>query len=361
MAKKYDNPVLATLHILNGKLKLRHPAKLVEFQDELEKRGEAAYSPSGADVPHQLIESLQYLLDKDKAELNGMTIGDMAKHINLNTVSGVLAFNLAGTVWNDRPEANNLTIRAKIMATVAALVPEPYKTCAFSRLTPKATEYLLSLGRPDPAVIDMFFDHLMELAQHSVNQTAEEIVQFKLNDSNTVIYYGCFKDMYFVCLYSDHDASANFFKIIQKGKRNYCKKDDLDGYYDDFDKSKTFDDLSFVANLWAARETRSFESTTEPIPCQKYIADAVKPLCSKPNFSLYQYINITSQCERDFNEAKRLVASVRRDVEYRKSIWLTRAYYAKRGKNKTIVLNKASVHHRKCAEVSSKPAITVYT
>ncbi len=362
MAKNYDNPVLATMHMLNDKLKVRRPPKLVEFQEELERRGESTYSTNGADVPHQLIEALQYLLDKGRDDLPGMTIGDMAKDVNLNPVSGVLALDMARTAWNDLPDAHKFTIRAKTMATAAALVPEPYKTCSFSRLTPKATEYLLSLGRPDPSVVDMFFDHLMELARHSVNQTAEEVIQFRMNDSNTVIYYGCFKDMYFVCLYSDHDASANFFKIIQKGKRNYCDKDDQDGsYYDDFDKSQPFDDLSFVANLWAARETRSFESATEPLPCRKYIAEAVRPRCSKPNFSLYQYVNITSQCERDFNEAKRMVASVHRDVEYRKSIWLTRAYYARRGKNKSIVLNKASVHHRKCAEVSGAPAITVYT
>lgn len=362
MPNELNNPILATLHMLNNKLAVRRPEKITELQHELELRERSTYAATGADVPHQLIYVVRYIMDLHKSDRAGMTIGELVRNSEANTDACTIAINLAETVWDNVESNHTPSIRGKLMALAAALVPTPYQTCSYSRLTPKATEYLLSLGRPDPTVVDMFFDHLLELAQHSVDQTAEEIVQFSMNNSNTIIYYGCYKDMYFMCLYSDHDASVNMYKIIQHGERNSCRKDDLTGsYYDDYDESLPFDDISFVANLWAARETRSFESTSEPQPCRKYIADAVKPLCSKPNFSLYQYVNITSQCERDFDEARRLVARTRKDVEYRKSIWLTRAYYAKRGKNKTIVLNKASVHHRKCTEVTGTPSITVYT
>lgn len=91
------------------------------------------------------------------------------------------------------------------------------------------------------------------------------------------------------------------------------------------------------------------------------VAESVNAICKKPNMSKYTYVHISESGRKVFAEAKRLISEFNGNVEYRKTMWYTKAYYARRGKNGVIVYNRASIHHRKCAKPTEEPSITVYT
>lgn len=112
-------------------------------------------------------------------------------------------------------------------------------------------------------------------------------------------------------------------------------------------------------SLWAARTTKAFADEYEPSENRPYVEKLCGP--HKANFKSYRYVKITPEGENQYNESKRIISQIRADAEYRKSVWFTRAYYARRGADKVVTYCKASMHHRKCAPVTEGSTVTIYS
>lgn len=231
------------------------------------------------------------------------------------------------------------------------ILPIPRPNCEYMRLSKKAQEYVLSLGVPSKDVLLGFYDELAQKAEAN-GGLYEAVIQLTINNKPTYVYYT-------YCI----DSFAGFRYGQTEDDNEYC----YDFRYNAKDMERVFDDTvegddvfemrGFLANIWASIVTKSFEVSSEPTENRKYI-DKLVPV-SKANYSSYRYLKITPDCEEKYNESQRIINSVRSDATYRKSIWFSRAYYARRGSDKKIVLCKASIHHRKCGDVVNEPAVTV--
>jgi hypothetical protein len=231
------------------------------------------------------------------------------------------------------------------------IMPIPRPNCEYMRLSKKAQEYVLSLGVPSKDVLLGFYDELAQKAEANGGLYAA-VIQLTINNKPTYIYYtycfGCFAGFRYGQTDDDNEYCYDF--------RHSPK--DMERVFDDtVEEEDVFEMRGFLANIWASIVTKSFEFSSEPTENRKYI-DKLVPV-PKANYSSYRYLKITPDCEEKYNESQRIINSVRSDATYRKSIWFSRAYYARRGSDKKIVLCKASIHHRKCGEVVNQPVVTV--
>lgn len=231
------------------------------------------------------------------------------------------------------------------------IVPITRPNCDYMRLSKKAQDYVLSLGVPSMDVLLDFYDELEQKANAN-GGLYEAVIQLTINNKPTYIYYtycfGCFAGFRYGHTDDDNEFCYDF-KITAKA---------MERVFDDkVDSDDVFEMRGLLANIWASIVTKSFEFDREPSENRKYM-DKMVPV-PKANYSSYRYLKITPDCEEKYNESQRIISSVRSDATYRKSIWFSRAYYARRGTDKRIVLCKASIHHRKCGEVVNQPGVTV--
>lgn len=231
------------------------------------------------------------------------------------------------------------------------ILPIPRPNCDYMRLSKKAQDYVLSLGVPSMDVLLGFYDELDQKAKAN-GGFYEAVIQLTINNKPTYIYYT-------YCL----DCFAGFRYGQTEDDNEYCydfryKAKSMEQIFDDrVEGDDLFEMRGLLANIWASIVTKSFELDREPSENRKYM-DKMVPV-PKANYSSYRYLKITPDCEEKYNESQRIISSVRSDATYRKSIWFSRAYYARRGTDKRIVLCKASIHHRKCGEVVNQPVVTV--
>lgn len=231
------------------------------------------------------------------------------------------------------------------------IVPIPRPNCDYMRLSKKAQDYVLSLGVPSMDVLLDFYDELEQKANAN-GGLYEAVIQLTINNKPTYIYYtycfGCFAGFRYGHTDDDNEFCYDFKSTAKAMERVFD---------DTVDADDVFEMRGLLANIWASIVTKSFELDREPSENRKYI-DKMVPV-PKANYSSYRYLKITPDCEEKYNESQRIISSVRSDATYRKSIWFSRAYYARRGTDKRIVLCKASIHHRKCGEVVNQPGVTV--
>lgn len=231
------------------------------------------------------------------------------------------------------------------------LVPIPRPGCEYVRLSPKAQEYVMSLGIPSKDVLIDFYDELGKKAEMNGGMY-ESVVQLTINNKPTFIYYAYCFDGFVSVRYGTCDIENEFCWDYR-----CCPQDmkrTLDSEMDDEDILEV---RGLLANIWASIVTKSFEPSSEPDENRTYINRTVP--VQKANYSSYRYIKITPECEEKYEESKKVLSAARADATYRKTMWFTRAYYAHRGPTKQIVLCKASIHHRKCGEVQETPITTV--
>lgn len=231
------------------------------------------------------------------------------------------------------------------------ILPIPRPNCEYMRLSTKAQEYVLSLGVPSMDVLSSFYDDLEQKANTN-GGFYESVIQLTINNKPTYIYYtycsNCFSGFRYGQTEDDNEYCYEF--------RYEAKR--MDRVFDDtVDGDDVFEMRGFLANIWASIVTKSFVFDREPSENRKHL-DKMVPV-PKANYNSYRYLKITPDCEEKYDESQRIISSVRSDATYRKSIWFSRAYYARRGADKKIVLCKASIHHRKCGEVVDQPAVTV--
>lgn len=303
----------------------------------------------GKDVMHQALEYISKFR-------SGLWSSDEAlKQCDVNPVAIRIINNLATKCFSkDVPVIS----AAHFMQVISSLtVPIPYDTCSYSRLTPKATEYLLSLGAPSKDTVEAFLEDCRSRSNLCRNGAFEEVVTLVLNGKTTAIYYMYQNDLFY---------SVRFIKDSASEEISWCFTSDFvpdaNTYYNDNgveDDVHSFDIRALVVNLWAARTTKAFSDEYEPSENRPYVEKTCGP--HKANFKSYRYVKITPEGESQYNESKRIISQVRADAEYRKSVWFTRAYYARRGADKVVTYCKASMHHRKCAPVTEGSTVTIYS
>lgn len=279
--------------------------------------------------------------------------------IDFNDQSVVSGYNINAIKMVFKLSTENALVTVNnMMSYLGVLVPIPYDTCEYSRISPKAMDYLLSLGQPSPSAVKAFLEYCEERCKVCQCENFEEMISFTLNGKANVIYYGYRSGGMYGFRYANGETENDMVWMVSS---DY--KPDDDTYYEDIgveDVNRKFDIRALVVNLWAARTTKAFYSESEPANTRSYMA----AMCStaKPKFNTYRYVHITPEGERMYDESQKVISSVKNDAEYRKSIWFSRAYYARRGTDKVITFCKASIHHRKCAPVVEEaPTVTVYT
>jgi hypothetical protein len=251
------------------------------------------------------------------------------------------------------------------LSNIAMMVPTPYDDCQYSRISNKAVEYLISLGIPRQSLVEAYMEEMNLKAKANPRGVYEEIVYFFLNGSQNIIYVTVRNGFVFMfrrvrnvektesyCDISIKPMPHVDYVHGESGKRVVLSTDFSEA-------TSMFDFRSFLVNLWAAKAANSFESVREPDDTRKSFGALTGT--TKPDFSTYNYVQITPQGEQEFDEARELMAQARREVSYHKTIWFFPAYYARRGTDKRIVLCRASIHHRRCAEVAAPQKPTMYT
>lgn len=240
----------------------------------------------------------------------------------------------------------------KIMSCLSMLLPIPTTACEYFKLSPKAQEYVLSLDLPSRDVLKEYYEELGKKAECN-GGFYDAIIQLVLNGRPTYVYYGFTKSVFFAFRYGQNKCDSEFCWDYTYVMRPFEVE-----FTDKFREDEIFEIRALLANIWASEITHSTVRTYEPSENRRYIDMAMNGM--KTDYKSYSYIKITPEGEASYEESKRIISSARGDAEYRKAVWFTRAYYAKRGQDKHIVLCKASIHHRKCAELSDKPVVQVY-
>jgi hypothetical protein len=363
-----DNPVLCQLYLVMQKA-IEYASNLYnrpDYTKTFEKMQDIirqAKSANGDDMLHQLLEFESDILDKKLTDTD-----IMANTINNSPKYSPKTFRMAMTLLSGELENNNDDfdgyIGEKFLAMASRVFIIPYNTCMYSRISEEAVDYLVSLGNPSKDLWESFIDYLQLMSSESHNGNYEEVITFDINGQPNAIYYG-FR----------HNFVYRFHYTVKHVEMNILQKSGYDKIFsmNAVDHRQSFDvepgdvaeldinDWSFIVNLWAAKQHNDFVVGHELQSNQSTVAEQINSICKKPNWSKYSYVHISDSGREAFNEAKQIIATYRGNAEYKKTMWYTRAYYARRGKNGLIVLNKASIHHRKCATPSEGTNITVYT
>jgi hypothetical protein len=127
---------------------------------------------------------------------------------------------------------------------------------------------------------------------------------------------------------------------------------------DSLESKEVLEVRGLLVNIWASEITKNFERTSEPAEFRTAMSQVVPR--KKANFGSYRYIKITPDGEKKLKESRAVAACARTEATYHKSVWFTRAYYARRGNEKVITYCKASMHHRRCSDVVDTPKVNVY-
>lgn len=247
---------------------------------------------------------------------------------------------------------------SRYMQVATSLVPIPYAHCRYSRLTNKAVSYLMSLDRPKMCLVYQYLAELDMLAKESPRGTYEEILVFNLNGKPTAVYFTVRRGFFMAIRYIQNSPSGDFSWDSVDSPVDQSRRADT-GFSEGFSEELPFDIRSFLVNLWAAKAANTFETAREPSENRQSMQALTGQV--KTDFSTYNYVRITPEGEKAYDESREVISQARGDCEYRKSVWFSRAYYAARGPEKKITLCKASIHHRKCAEVTGDERPTMYT
>lgn len=308
---------------------------------------ERLHSKNGVDVFHQSIimyATVQAKMHREKREV--LTPQEQDTIIKEGEDSGLLN-PVALSAFSSIPATFNHQ-----MAPLNHLLPIPLKCCEYYRLSQQAKEYVLSLGMPSREVLSDFYDHLSYKARVN-GGFYEAILQLTVNKRPCYIYY-CFTNNMFLALrygsrLDDYEFCCDFVEHPQIMDKS------LD---DTLDTEEVLEVRGLLVNIWASEITKNFENVSEPTEFRTAMNQVVP--AKKANFNSYRYVKITPDGEEKLKESRAVAACARTEATYRKSVWFTRAYYARRGADKTVTYCKASMHHRRCADVVDTPQVNVY-
>ena len=366
-----DNPVLCQMYLtmyqaMEFAANLYGKRSFINSIGSLNEEAQKWKAKNGDDMLHQLLELESVILS---GEVN--TQEEMLDVINFSGKCNPNAIRLASTLLSGEMESNSYFqkdvefghLGEAYLGIASRFFVIPYDTCRYSRVSDEAVEYLVSLGQPSDEVWVSFFEYMELMASESHNGNYEEVLSFNIDGQSNSIYYG-FRNNFVYCYhYSIEDVTQS---VLKKNdfNRYVANGNPILRYRDDGSTRPNvldIDDWSFLINLWAAKQHNDFVVGDELRENMATVAESVNAICKKPNMSKYTYVHISETGRKVFAEAKRLIAEFNGNVEYRKTMWYTKAYYARRGKNGVIVYNRASIHHRKCAKPTEEPSITVYT
>ena len=371
-----DNPVLCQMYLVMQKAiefalnlyKHIDPGnEFLQLLKSLQTSMAKFKSATGDDIIHQLLE---FEADALSGTINSNET--MSDAINNSPKYNPLTFRLSMNLLMNEVKTNpNLDIDTSTidclgkaflsMGTRTFVIP--YRDCLYSRLSNDAVDYLESLGNPSPDLRNAFHDYLKLMASESCNENFEEVVTFHINGQPNAIYYGYRKNFAYRFHYTIENVEMSLLPDDLFDKMNTFG-DPICQYADDGStepEELEIDSWSFLINLWAAKQHNDFVVGQEHQDNQSTVTEQINSICKKPNWSKYSYVHISDSGREAFNEARQIIAQYHGNAEYKKTMWYTRAYYARRGKNGLIVLNKASIHHRKCATPTDGNNITVYT
>ncbi len=365
-----DNPVLCQMYLVMQKAvdfatKLYHDDNYARSLNALQTASQKFRAKNDDDLIHQLLEFEADYVDERVHSKESMLecINDSSKY-NTNAIKltmHLLEQEQSANKYYDKELTN--FIGEAFLGVATRFFPIPYPTCHYSRVSDHAVDYLVSLGQPSHDLRESFLEYLELMAHESHHDNYEEVITFNINGQPNAIYFGFRRNFVYRFHYTVEDVEMS---VLTKGQFVNCKfaQQSTYNYADDGSTAPEeldIDDWSFLINLWAAKQHNDFVVGHEHQANQSTVAEQINAICKKPNWSKYSYVHISDAGREAFNEARQIIAQYRGNAEYKKTMWYTRAYYARRGKNGVIVLNKASIHHRKCATPSEGTKITVYT
>lgn len=366
-----DNPVLCQMYLVMQKAidfatDLYQNDNYLRSLNTLQTASQKFKAKNGDDLIHQLLE-----FEADYVDERIHSKESMLECINNSSKYNTNAFRLTMNLLEQEQTLNkyynseklNNFIGEAFLGVATRFFLIPYPTCNYSRISDDAVNYLVSLGQPSHDLRESFLDYLELMASESHNDNYEEVITFDINDQPNAIYFGFRRNFVYRFHYTVEDVEMSVLpkdqflngKFTQQATCHY----DTDG--STAPEELDIDDWSFLINLWAAKQHNDFVVGNEHQSNQSTVAEQINSICKKPNWSKYSYVHISDAGREAFNEARQIITQYRGNAEYKKTMWFTRAYYARRGKNGIIVLNKASIHHRKCATPSEGTNITVYT
>lgn len=307
---------------------------------------------NGDSVFEQCLGMVAYLQEKSRQTGKLLYSAESMEKEGFNRYAVANIMNMCDKIpGNEHPAARWLQV-------ASALVPEPYEHCHYSRLTNKAVEYLMSLGRPKMCLVHSYLEELDMLAKESTRGVYEEILVFNLNGKMTAVYFTVRRGYFMALRYIQNNQEGDFAYEYTDSPKDQSVREDT-GFSEGFSEELPFDIRSFLVNLWAAKSANTFETAREPSENRTSMRALTGQ--AKTDFSSYNYVRITPEGEKAYDESREIISRAKGDVEYRKSVWFSRAYYAQRGNEKKVVLCKASIHHRKCADVTGDEKPTMYT
>jgi len=237
------------------------------------------------------------------------------------------------------------------LAALNYMLPVPISKCEFYRLSPQAKDYVLSLGMPSQEVLLDFYEFLSFKASEN-GGIYEAVLQLTVNNRPSYVYYSFTNRQFLALRYGSKQEDFEFCcDYIDRPQP-------MDKSLDDCLESKDVLEVrGLLINIWASEITKNFEHVSEPDEFRTAMNQVVP--AKKANFNSYRYVKITPDGEEKLKESKAVAACARTEATYRKSVWFTRAYYARRGSDKVVTYCKASMHYRRCGEVVNQPVVTV--
>ena len=244
----------------------------------------------------------------------------------------------------------------------------PGKNCRFRKLSVRATNFLLSLGKPSDELRIQYREFLhdsalkgeeVEVLPGGVTATFhEELLELPINGRTEYIHLLSSPEMCYVIHRRDCRAGDNeYFNIpVHPSVRDHemlGAKPEYDAAYDNAATGNVFDVEALLANLWIAEELRTCTPCPEPEWSARQTDMPAVQAGKKPlkHSVAYRYIHITDDVLKKYEPA---LKSVSEQSNFTVPSWFVRAHYARmRGKT---VLVRAHYAFRRKGTVSGETA-----
>ena len=260
----------------------------------------------GDSVFEQCLSMVAYLQEQSRTSGKFMYSADSMQKAGFNRYAFANITNICDKIpGNEHPSARWIQV-------ASALVPIPYAHCRYSRLTNKAVSYLMSLDRPKMCLVYEYLAELGMLAKESPRGVYEEILVFNLNGKPTAVYFTVRRGYFMALRYIQNNPEGDYaYEYIDSPIDQSVREDT--GFSDSFSEELPFDIRSFLVNLWAAKSANTFETAREPSENRQSMRALTGQV--KTDFSTYNYVRITPDGEKAYDESREVISQARGDCE----------------------------------------------
>lgn len=240
--------------------------------------------------------------------------------------------------------------------------------CKFRKLSNRASQLVMSLGKPEIGIVSDYRKHLQECVTDAPivtwngieRRVYEEFVAVPMNGRYEFFYIAVANGNVFYVHKKAPGHGKNAWKFGHLNSDKVCRDGQTltydEEYYKENGEGETtfFDVEGFLANLWVAETTSTCEPLDEPLYTRNEFNSVSKLRGHSPlsPSSAYRYIHITDSVWQKYEHANE---QVRSNSNYHVPSWFVRAHYAKR--HEKYVLIKGHYAYRKCACVDYQEPI----